>query len=133
MNAGQALQPLSERKGAHRTAAQINTEINQKITALQEGITFSIMLSPILGLGSGAGYSLLVEGRAGLGYGTLVSALGAFQSAASQVPGMQISDHSVRRRRLYSPVLHFILLRTVRVDNSCAATPSISASANQSG
>ncbi|VFR45303.1 RND efflux system, inner membrane transporter CmeB [plant metagenome] len=80
------LKPFSERKG--RTAAQINAEINQKIAALQEGITFAIMPPPILGLGNGAGYSLFIEDRAGLGYGALQGAVGAFQGAASQVPGM---------------------------------------------
>lgn len=80
------LKPFNERKG--RSAAQINAEINQKIAALQEGITFSIMPPPILGLGNGAGYSLFVEDRAGLGYGALQGAVSAFQGAASQIPGM---------------------------------------------
>ncbi|MFB1116733.1 multidrug efflux RND transporter permease subunit [Dickeya dadantii] len=80
------LKPFNERKG--RSAAQINAEINQKIAALQEGITFSIMPPPILGLGNGAGYSLFVEDRAGLGYGALQGAVSAFQGAASQMPGM---------------------------------------------
>ncbi len=80
------LKPFNERTG--RTAAQINAEINQKIAALQEGITFAIMPPPILGLGNGAGYSLFIEDRAGLGYGALQGAVGAFQGASSQVPGM---------------------------------------------
>ncbi|VFR67034.1 RND efflux system, inner membrane transporter CmeB [plant metagenome] len=80
------LKPFEERKG--RSAAQINAEINQKIAALQEGITFSMMPPPILGLGSGAGFSLFVEDRVGLGYGALQNAVGGFQGALSQVPGM---------------------------------------------
>ncbi len=80
------LKPFNDRTG--RTAAQINAEINQKIAALQEGITFAIMPPPILGLGNGAGYLLFIEDRAGLGYGALQGAVGAFQGASSQVPGM---------------------------------------------
>lgn len=80
------LKPFEQRKG--RSAAQINAEINQKIAALQEGITFSMMPPPILGLGSGAGFSLFVEDRGGLGYGALQNAVSGFQGALSQVPGM---------------------------------------------
>ncbi|BDM22278.1 efflux RND transporter permease subunit [Pseudomonas sp. LRP2-20] len=80
------LKPFEDRKG--RSAAQINAEINQKIAGLQEGITFSMMPPPILGLGSGAGFSLFVQDRRGLGYGELQNAVSGFQGALSQVPGM---------------------------------------------
>ncbi len=80
------LKPFDERKG--RSAAQINAEINQKISALQDGITFSMMPPPILGLGSGAGYQLFVEDRGGLGYGELQNAVSSLQGAIAQTPGM---------------------------------------------
>ncbi|MHC8945066.1 efflux RND transporter permease subunit [Advenella incenata] len=87
------LKPFSERK---RSAAQINAEINQKISALQEGVTFSILPPPILGLGNGAGYSLYVEDRAGMGYGALQNVMGALQGAISQTPGMTYPASSYR-------------------------------------
>lgn len=80
-----ALKPLSERT---RTAAQINTEINAKISQLQEGFAFSIMPPPILGLGQGAGYSLYIQDRAGLGYGALQTAVNTMSGAIMQTPGM---------------------------------------------
>ena len=46
------------------------------------------MPPPIQGLGNGSGYALFIEDRANLGYGALQSAVGAFQGAASQTPGM---------------------------------------------
>ena len=46
------------------------------------------MPPPIQGLGNGSGYSLFIEDRANLGYGALQSAVGAFQGAVSQTPGM---------------------------------------------
>ncbi|MEQ4574604.1 MAG: efflux RND transporter permease subunit, partial [Gammaproteobacteria bacterium] len=79
------LKPFSERK---RTALEINAEINQKISALGEGMTFAFMPPPILGLGNGNGYQLFIEDRANLGYGALQNAVSALQGAVSQVPGM---------------------------------------------
>ena len=79
------LEPFAQRS---RGAAEINAEVGEKISALQEGIAFSIMPPPILGLGNGAGYSLFVEDRANLGYGALQDAVNALQGAVSQSPGM---------------------------------------------
>ena len=80
-----ALKPLSERS---RTAAQINAEINAKLSQIQEGFAFSIMPPPILGLGQGSGYSLYIQDRAGLEYGALQSAVNTLSGAIMQTPGM---------------------------------------------
>ena len=66
------LEPFGQR---HRTAKEINDELNQKIAGIQEGFTFALMPPPIQGLGNGSGYSLFVEDRANLGYGALQSAV----------------------------------------------------------
>ncbi len=87
------LKPFSER---NRSAAQINAEISEKISALQEGVTFSVLPPPILGLGNGAGYSLYVEDRAGMGYGALQNVMGSLQGAISQTPGMSYPASSYR-------------------------------------
>ena len=79
------LKPFSER---HRSAAEINAEINQKIAGIKEGFAFSFLPPAVFGLGSGSGYSLYVEDRAGLGYGALQNALGALQGTVMQTPGM---------------------------------------------
>jgi multidrug efflux pump len=42
----------------------------------------------ILGIGTGSGYSLYVQDRAGLGYGELQNAVTGLSGALSQVPGM---------------------------------------------
>ncbi|CVG62295.1 Efflux pump membrane transporter BepE [Serratia marcescens] len=80
-----ALEPLSTRT---RTAAQINAEINARISQIQEGFAFSIMPPPILGIGQGSGYSLYVQDRAGLGYGALQTAINTMSGAIMQTPGM---------------------------------------------
>ncbi len=79
------LKPFSERS---RTAAEINAEINAKISKIQQGFGFSIMPPPILGLGQGSGYSLYVQDRAGLGYGALQTTINTLSGAVMQTPGM---------------------------------------------
>ncbi|TXE64517.1 multidrug efflux RND transporter permease subunit SdeB [Serratia nematodiphila] len=80
-----ALESLSTRT---RTAAQINAEINARISQIQEGFAFSIMPPPILGIGQGSGYSLYVQDRGGLGYGELQTAINTLSGAIMQTPGM---------------------------------------------
>jgi len=87
-NTGVAFFPLEPFDQRSRSAAEINAEINQKIAGLQEGITFSFMPPPILGLGNGSGYQLFIEDRGNLGYGELQNAVNAFQGAIAQTPGM---------------------------------------------
>ena len=87
-NSGVVFFPLKPFDQREKTAKQINDELNAKIGGIQEGFAFALMPPPILGLGNGSGYSLFVEDRANLGYGALQNAVGAFQGAASQTPGM---------------------------------------------
>ncbi|MBB5943281.1 multidrug efflux RND transporter permease subunit [Xanthomonas sp. 3307] len=79
------LKPFAER---HRSALEINAEINQRISQLGEGMSFAFMPPPILGLGNGNGYQLFIEDRANLGYGALQNAVSAMQGAVAQTPGM---------------------------------------------
>ncbi|MBB6365657.1 MULTISPECIES: multidrug efflux RND transporter permease subunit [Xanthomonas] len=79
------LKPFAER---HRSALEINAEINQRIAQLGEGMSFAFMPPPILGLGNGNGYQLFIEDRANLGYGALQNAVSAMQGAVAQTPGM---------------------------------------------
>ena len=87
-NSGVVFFPLKPFDQRHLSAEQINAEINQKIAGIQEAFAFSLMPPPIQGLGNGSGYALFIEDRANLGYGALQSAVGAFQGAASQTPGL---------------------------------------------
>src|SRR6266478_5467708 len=72
----------------HVSAKQIADAIQAKLNTIQEGTAFVMMPPPILGLGNGAGYSLLVEDRAGSGYGVLQQGVGALQGALMKEPGM---------------------------------------------
>src|SRR5688500_1564582 len=79
------LKPFDERE---LSAEEINARINAQLGGIQEAFAFSLLPPPILGLGNGSGYSLFVEDRNNQGYGALQNAVGAFQGAASQTPGM---------------------------------------------
>ncbi len=79
------LDPFEERD---RPAAQIAGELMGRFSALQEGFAFAFMPPPILGIGSGSGFSLYVQDRGGLGYGELQTAVKTLSGALSQVPGM---------------------------------------------
>jgi multidrug efflux pump len=72
----------------HRPAPAIVGELMGKFSSIQEGFAFAFMPPAVLGLGTGSGFSLYVQDRAGLGYGELQNAVGAFAGALSQEAGM---------------------------------------------
>jgi multidrug efflux pump len=87
-NSGVVFFPLKPFDQRELSAKEINDRINAQLGGIQEAFAFSLLPPPILGLGNGSGYSLFVEDRNHQGYGALQNAVGAFQGAASQVPGM---------------------------------------------
>lgn len=79
------LKPFDQR---HRTAGEINEELNAKFAGIKDGFSYALMPPPIQGLGNGSGYSLYLKDRGGLGYGALQQALNTFQAEIAQTPGM---------------------------------------------
>ena len=71
-----------------RAAPEIVGELMGKFSSIQEAFAFAILPPPILGIGTGSGFSLYVQDRTGLGYGELQQAVAAVSGALSQVPGM---------------------------------------------
>ncbi len=87
-NTGTIFFPLKSFKERTRSAAAITAELQGKIFSIQEGFGFAIMPPPILGIGTGSGYSLYIQDRAGLGYGPLQKATQQMTGAITQVPGL---------------------------------------------
>lgn len=87
-NTGVVFFPLSHSSERELSAEQINAQINQGIAQLKGGQAFAFMPPPIQGLGSGSGFQLFIEDRAGLGYGALQDAVNAFQGTVAQTPGL---------------------------------------------
>ena len=87
-NTGTIFFPLKGFNERTRSAIEITAELQGKLFSIQEGFGFAIMPPPILGLGTGSGYSLYVQDRAGLGYGQLQNAVQQMTGAITQVPGL---------------------------------------------
>ena len=79
---------LDDANHRKKTAPQIAGEINGKLAGISEGFAFAIMPPPVLGLGTGAGFSLFVEDRADRGDSELAQAIGGLQGAVAHTPGM---------------------------------------------
>jgi multidrug efflux pump len=87
-NTGTIFFGLTDFKDRKRSAEEITAELNMKFSSVQEAFSFAFMPPAILGIGTGSGYSLYVQDRAGLGYGELQNAVTGLSGALSQVPGM---------------------------------------------
>jgi multidrug efflux pump len=87
-NTGTVFLTLDDFAERRRGAAEITAELNMKFAGIQEAFAFAFMPPAILGIGTGSGYSLYVQDRAGLGYGELQNAVTGLSGALSQVPGM---------------------------------------------
>ncbi|NVB85549.1 MAG: efflux RND transporter permease subunit [Kofleriaceae bacterium] len=74
--------------GHRRTAEQIAGELNMKFGGITDGFAFAIMPPPVLGLGTGAGFSVFVEDRADRGDVELAAAIGALQGKVAGTKGM---------------------------------------------
>ena len=87
-NTGTVFFPLKGFAERTRPASEIVAELQAKLSSIQESFAFAIMPPAILGLGTGAGYSLYVQDRAGLGYGALHNSVQQLSGAITQVPGL---------------------------------------------
>lgn len=88
-NTGTIFFPLKGFDERKRSAVEIAAELQGKLFGIQEGFGFAIAPPPILGLGTGSGYSAYVQDRAGLGYAKLSQAMQHMTGAITQVPGLQ--------------------------------------------
>ena len=79
------LRPSHERA---QSAEQIAGQLNGAFSGIKEGFAFAIMPPAVLGLGTGAGFSLYVEDRADRGEGELATAVGGLQGAIAHTPGI---------------------------------------------
>ncbi|MGH8480290.1 MAG: efflux RND transporter permease subunit [Gammaproteobacteria bacterium] len=99
-----------------RPAPEIAEELMGKFSAIQEAFAFAFMPPPILGIGTGSGFSLYVQDRAGLGYGELQKAVTSLAGTLSETPGMGFPISSYQSN---VPQL------TARIDRSKAKTQGV--------
>jgi multidrug efflux pump len=87
-NIGTIFFGLDDFRERSRSAEEITAELNMKFGGMQEALAFAFQPPAVLGIGTGSGFSLFVQDRAGLGYGELQDAVHGLSGALSQVPGM---------------------------------------------
>ncbi len=85
------LDPFDDRE---RKASEIVRDLNGKLSTIQEGLAMAFEPPPVLGLGNGNGYSLMIQDRAGAGYGELHNTVGALQGQLMQTPGFALAFSS---------------------------------------
>jgi multidrug efflux pump len=83
-NVGVIFFGLDDFATARRSAEEIAAELNMKFSGIQEAFAFAFQPPAVLGIGTGSGYSLFVQDRAGLGYGELQNAV---QGSPARSPG----------------------------------------------
>ena len=71
-----------------QSAEQIAGQLNGAFSGIKEGFAFAIMPPAVLGLGTGAGFSLYVEDRADRGEAELAAAVGGLQGTIAHTPGI---------------------------------------------
>ncbi len=77
-----------------RKAKAILDEINGKFFTIQEGLAMAFEPPPVLNLGNGNGYSLMIQDRSGAGYGELHNTVTALQGQLMQTPGFALAFSS---------------------------------------
>ncbi|MDP9196570.1 MAG: multidrug efflux RND transporter permease subunit, partial [Pseudomonadota bacterium] len=82
------LVPWEERLPQGRTLDVIQAELSQKVAAIQEGLVFVIPPPPVPGVGTGGGFSMRLQDRAGLGPDALFHAAFDMMMKANGIPGL---------------------------------------------
>ncbi len=88
-NAGALYVTLTDPGERKETGAAIAQELSAKFAGLEEGMGLAMMPPPILGIGTGSGFSLYIQDRGALGYGELEKAVQALSGALMQEPGIK--------------------------------------------
>jgi HAE1 family hydrophobic/amphiphilic exporter-1 len=83
------LTPWEERLKKGRSRAVIMAELTKELNRIQEAVVFAFTLPPIFGLGTGGGFELQLQDKAGLGLVSLAQAGTELALAANGQPGLR--------------------------------------------
>lgn len=81
-----AFDPFEERVKNGRSADAIIADLRKAVGGTQEALVFIIPPPPLRGIGTGGGFKMIVQDRAGLGYAALQEATMKLAAAANQQP-----------------------------------------------
>jgi len=82
------LNPWDERLAKGRSREVIMRELTAEFRKIQEGVVFAFTLPPIFGLGTGGGFELQLQDKAGLGLASLQNAGEELAAAANGQPNL---------------------------------------------
>ena len=82
------LAPFEERIEHGQTAASITADLRQRLAAVQDAFVLVIPPPPVPGIGTGGGFQLRVQDRAGLGTAALEEATQALIARLNATPGL---------------------------------------------
>ena len=100
------LKPFEERKSKDLSSNAILTALNQKFSAIQEGVVAVFPPPAVNGLGSIGGFKMMIEDKAGLGDSTLYATTQAMVGRSYQTPGLagQFSSFQINVPQLFADV-----------------------------
>ena len=82
------LQPFEDRHAKGQTAASILTDMQNRLSSIQEAFIITIAPPPVSGIGNAGGFKMMLEDEKNLGSRALEAAAQDLLAAARQVPGM---------------------------------------------
>jgi hydrophobe/amphiphile efflux-1 (HAE1) family protein len=100
------LEPFEERDPAGLRAPAIIPELRRRVAAVKEGTVAVFGAPPVQGLGTGGGFKLYVQDRAGAGLESVQRATDALVAAAKAEPGLSgvFSTFRARTPQLYADI-----------------------------
>ncbi len=101
-----ALDPAKSRTELGLSADSVMADLRGRLSAIQEAFIVVISPPPVPGIGTGGGYKMQIQDRAGLGYQALNDAAWGIAMEANQVPGLTqvFSTFSVGSPRLHANI-----------------------------
>src|SRR5690349_9099679 len=104
------LDPFEKRAAdARQSAAAIQGQLFQKLSAIHDGLIFVAAPPPVSGIGNAGGFRMMVEDRAGRGSQALQGAVYAMMGRAAQAPGL-LQVYSLFENT--TPQLYLVIDRT---------------------
>lgn len=98
--------PFEERNKTGRHADAIIGDLRKAVAGTQEAFVFVIPPPPLRGIGTGGGFKMVVQDRAGLGYQALQDATMQLMAAANKEPGIvqAFTPFSAGAPRMYADI-----------------------------
>jgi hydrophobe/amphiphile efflux-1 (HAE1) family protein len=101
-----AFQSFAERDAKGLTAAKIQAELNKNLSSIQDAFIITIQPPPVRGIGTGGGFKMMVQDKAGRGFPALEAATQDIVGHANQTPGLAgvFSLFNTRTPKIYADI-----------------------------